>query len=95
MADQLKNSDITALEGEIKQLRADVAKIAGTMRDIAGNGVAGAKQQVEVSTEKMWTEVKRQAETVGAEIENRPVAAALTAFGTGILLGFLLHGRRS
>jgi ElaB/YqjD/DUF883 family membrane-anchored ribosome-binding protein len=95
MADQLKSADISALEAEIKRLRSDVAKIAETMHEIAGNGIAGAQQQAEASTEKMWTEVKRQAENVGAEIENRPLAAALTAFGGGILLGLLLHGRRS
>jgi ElaB/YqjD/DUF883 family membrane-anchored ribosome-binding protein len=95
MAEQLTNSDIAALQTEIKQLRADVAKIVATMRDIAGNTVAGAGQQVQDTSEKVWTEVKRQAENVGAEIENRPVASALTAFGAGILLGLLLNGRRS
>ena len=95
MAEQLTNTDIAALQTEIKQLRADFAKIAGTMRDIASNSVAGAGQQVQGSTEKVWTEVKRHAENVGAEIENRPVASALTAFGAGILLGLLLNGRRS
>jgi ElaB/YqjD/DUF883 family membrane-anchored ribosome-binding protein len=95
MSEQLTNTDIAALQTEIKQLRADVAKIVGTMREIASNTVAGAGQQVQDSSEKVWTEVKRQAGNVGAEIENRPVASALTAFGAGILLGLLLNGRRT
>ena len=95
MADQLTNTDVAALQSEMKQLRADLAKIAGTMRDLASNRVAEAGQQVHDSTEKVWTEVKRQAGTVGRELEDRPVAAALTAFGAGILLGLLLNGRRS
>ena len=95
MAEQLTNTDIAALQTEIKQLRTDFAKIAGTMRDLASNSVAEAGQQVQASTEKVWTEVKRQAGTMGREIEDRPVAAALTAFGAGILLGLLLNGRRT
>jgi ElaB/YqjD/DUF883 family membrane-anchored ribosome-binding protein len=95
MADQLTSTDVAALQTEIKQLRADFAKIAGTLRDFAGNSVVEAEQQVQASTEKVWTEVKRQAGSVGREIEDRPVAAALTAFGAGILLGLLLNGRRT
>jgi ElaB/YqjD/DUF883 family membrane-anchored ribosome-binding protein len=93
MADQT-NADIAGLQADIKQLRADLAKIAGTMRDIASNSVAGAGQQVQASTEKAWTEVKRQADSVSREIQERPIAAALTAFGAGILLGLLLNARR-
>lgn len=95
MADQLSNTDIAALQSEIKQLRADFAKIAGTMREIASNRVSEAGQQMQQSSEKVWTEVKRQAGNVGREIEDRPVASALTAFGAGILLGLLLNGRRT
>jgi ElaB/YqjD/DUF883 family membrane-anchored ribosome-binding protein len=93
MADQT-NTDITALQTEIKQLRADFAKIAGTMRDIASNSVAGAGERMQASTDKVWTEVKRHAQDVGREIEERPVASALTAFAAGVLLGLLLNARR-
>ena len=44
-ADQT-NTDIAALQAEVGQLRDDIAKIAGTMRDIAGNGVVEAGQQL-------------------------------------------------
>jgi ElaB/YqjD/DUF883 family membrane-anchored ribosome-binding protein len=94
MADQA-NTDIAALQTEIKQLRADFAKMAGTMSEIAGDGVAGAVRQGEVSADKVWTELKRQADSVSREIEQRPVAAALTAFGAGALLGLLLNRHRS
>jgi len=93
MADE-PTADIAELQTEIKQLRADFAKIAGTMREIASNRVAGAGQQVQDSTDKVWAEVKRQAENVSREIEERPVVSAVTAFGAGILLGLLLNRHR-
>lgn len=94
MADQT-NTDLAALQIEIKQLRTDLAQIAGTMRDIASNSVAAAGQQAQASTEKVWTEVKRQADSVSHEIEQRPIAAALTAFSAGVLLGLLLNRHRA
>jgi ElaB/YqjD/DUF883 family membrane-anchored ribosome-binding protein len=93
MSDQT-NADITALQADIRQLRADLAKIAGTMRELAANSVAGAEERVTASADKVWTEAKRHAQNVGHEIEERPIASALTAFATGIVLGLLLSGRR-
>ncbi len=93
MAKQM-DTDIAALQSDITQLRADLAKISSTMRDIAGNGVAGAEETLQASTERVWGEAKRHAQNVGREIEERPFAAALAAFGTGILLGLLLNARR-
>ena len=49
---------------------------------------------MQASTEKVWTEVKRQAGSVGREIEDRPITAVLTAFGAGVLLGLLLNRHR-
>ena len=86
--------DLTTLQADIAQLRADFAKITTDMRDFATNGVARAGGQAQVSAEKMWGEVKRQAQSVGEEIEERPFASALAAFATGLVLGMLLNGRR-
>jgi ElaB/YqjD/DUF883 family membrane-anchored ribosome-binding protein len=93
MADET-DTDIAALQTDIKQLRTDLAKIAGTMRDVISNSVAGAGEQVQASTQKAWSDVKRQAYTVGREIEERPLTAALTAFATGVILGLFLNRRR-
>jgi len=90
VADQ-PTPDVAVLQAEIKQLRTDFAKLAETMHDIA----AGDGQQLQASTEKVWTEVKRHAGNVGREIEEKPIASALTAFGAGILLGLLLNRRRA
>jgi ElaB/YqjD/DUF883 family membrane-anchored ribosome-binding protein len=86
--------DLSTLQADIAQLRADFAKITTDMREFASNGVAKAGGQAQVSAEKMWGEVKRQAQTVGQEIEERPFASALAAFSTGLMLGMLLNARR-
>jgi ElaB/YqjD/DUF883 family membrane-anchored ribosome-binding protein len=95
MAEQQPNTDVAALQIEIQQLRADLAKIAGTIHEIASNRVTSAGQQMQASTDRVWTEVKRQADSVSREIEQNPIAAALTAFSAGVLLGLLLNRHRS
>lgn len=87
-------TDIAALQTDIKQLRADFSKIAGTVIGLAGNSVAGAEEKVAASADKVWTEAKRHAQTVGREIEERPIASALTAFAAGVVFGMLFSGRR-
>jgi ElaB/YqjD/DUF883 family membrane-anchored ribosome-binding protein len=93
MADQ-NNADIAELQTEIMQLRTDFAKIAGTMRDLASHGIAGAEEKVAASADKLWAEAKWHVQNVGREIEEKPIAAAFTAFATGIILGLFLSGRR-
>jgi ElaB/YqjD/DUF883 family membrane-anchored ribosome-binding protein len=93
MADQT-NTDIAALQADIKRLRADIAKIAGTTREGVTNGVAEAGETIQASGEKLWNETKRHARSVGREIEQNPMASAVAAFGAGMLLGVFLNGRR-
>jgi ElaB/YqjD/DUF883 family membrane-anchored ribosome-binding protein len=94
MADQT-NTDIAALQADIKRLGADIAKITGAMRRGVTNGVAEAGETIQASTENVWGEAKRHAQSVGREIEQNPLASALAAFGVGVLLGVFLNGRRA
>jgi len=94
MADQT-NTDMAALQAEVKRLRADIAKIGGTVHAGVINGVAEAGETIQASSENLWNETKRHAQSVGREIEQNPLASALAAFGVGVLLGALLNGRRA
>jgi ElaB/YqjD/DUF883 family membrane-anchored ribosome-binding protein len=87
--------DVSTLQADIQQLRADLAKMTSDMRDIASNGVARAGGRAQESAEKMWGEVKRQAQQVGHEIEEKPFASALAAFASGLVLGMLVNARRA
>ncbi|HEX3864258.1 MAG TPA: hypothetical protein VHY35_21455 [Stellaceae bacterium] len=86
--------DLTTLQDDIQQLRSDFAKISADMRTIATSGVTQAGGKAQESAEKMWGEMRRQAQQVGQEIEQRPFASALAAFSSGLILGMLLNARR-
>ncbi|HXC26430.1 MAG TPA: hypothetical protein VNV38_00640 [Stellaceae bacterium] len=88
------DTDLAALQADIQQLRADFAKMTTDMRTFASNGYAQASGKAQDSAEKMWGEVRRQAQNAAHEIEERPFASALASFATGLLLGMLLNTRR-
>ena len=52
MADQT-NTDIAALQADIKRLRADIGKISETVRGGVTNGVAEAGERIQASREKL------------------------------------------
>ena len=87
-------ADISTLQADIQKLRDDFATMTSDIRTYASSGISKAGGQAQVSAEKMWGEVRRQAEQVGHEIEERPFTSALAAFSTGLILGLLFHGRR-
>jgi ElaB/YqjD/DUF883 family membrane-anchored ribosome-binding protein len=93
MAASMEN-DFAALQADIQQLRADFAKMTTDMRNVATSGYAQASGKAQESAEKMWGEVRRQAQSVGQEIEERPFVSALASFATGLVLGMLLNARR-
>jgi ElaB/YqjD/DUF883 family membrane-anchored ribosome-binding protein len=88
------DTDLSTLQADIQQLRADFAKMTTDMRNMASNGYAQASGKAQESAEKVWDEVRRQAQNVGQEIEERPFASALVSFATGLVLGMLLNTRR-
>lgn len=99
-ADQLETtmndttkSDIEALIAEMKNLRADVERIGGLLKDTAIHGADEAKEAVRDTAEKGWREAKAKTQSILEEMEHRPMQSAMTIFGIGILLG-LLFGRR-
>ena len=87
-------TDLATLQADIAQLRADLAKMTTDIRSMASNRVSEAGGAAQQSAEKIWDEVRRQAQGVTQEIEERPLTSALVSFATGIILGMLLHARR-
>lgn len=88
-------ADLQALKAEIKQLRADFGNVAVLLKDTARHGSAEAGEKVRATAERAWHEVGNKAAGLTQKIEEQPVNSALAALGIGVLLGFLLTGRRS
>lgn len=87
------DTDVQALQAELKQLRADFASLTETLRDLVRNTGAEAAAKARESGERVWSEAKKHVDTVTREIEDKPLTSAATAFGIGMVLG-LLFGRR-
>ncbi len=86
-------ADIQALIAEMKNLRADVERIGGLLKDTARHGTEEATAKVKETAEHRWSEAKTRAKGLMEEMEQKPLQSALTIFGVGVLLG-LLVGRR-
>lgn len=87
-------NDMTALAAEIKQLRSDFVKIAEILQTTVRDAGSDAMQQARARGEEAWNQAKAKSDDIVQLIENRPVASTAAAFGIGMLLGMLMHGRK-
>lgn len=94
MASNGTEADIKALQAEMKQLRADLASLGETLRDTVRHGGAEAAAKARETGEELWNDAKKFAHGVTGEIEQKPVSAALAAFGIGMILGMIFCSRR-
>jgi ElaB/YqjD/DUF883 family membrane-anchored ribosome-binding protein len=88
-------ADVRALSDELKQLRAEFTKLGQLLESTARNAGNEAAQAARATGERAWSEVKKSADDLAQRIESRPVTAAATAFGIGVVLGLLFGGRHS
>lgn len=86
--------EVTALKSEIKRLQAGLDAAVDKLRGLDGDKLSNGHDSTLASAERMWTEMKRQVQQVGHEIEERPLVSAATALGAGIAIGMLFGGRR-
>ena len=94
MAD--KDSDTAtaeALREEIERLRADIAAIAGTLKNMGIEGGSKVYERVREQAERAKGEAEQAATAVGRQIEERPLTAVITAFILGAILGALISRR--
>jgi ElaB/YqjD/DUF883 family membrane-anchored ribosome-binding protein len=94
MAD--KDSDTAtaeALREEIERLRADMAAIAGTLKNMGIEGGSKVYERVREQAERAKGEAEQAATAVGRQIEERPLTAVITAFILGAILGALISRR--
>lgn len=88
-------SDLQALQAEVAKLRADFTKVADILQQIVANRGAAVLGDAKDAADRIAAEMQRRARNVTEQVEERPVAAAVTTFGIGLILGLLFSGRRA
>lgn len=91
MADTETN--VNALAGEFRQLRAEFSRIAELLENTARQAGAEAASRARAAGEYVWSETQSTADQVAEKIKEQPLASAGVALGIGFLLG-LIFGRR-
>lgn len=99
MSSDTKNSpgndpDLQALRDELKQLRDDMGKITGSLKDLLRHKGSEARAQVEEKAEQAWAEVRGAAVDASQKIHEKPVQSAFIALAIGFVLGCIFSGRR-
>jgi len=96
----MTNGSTASTETDIKHLRADMAKlnkdlgnVADTLKDLMRDGKNEAVDGLYEAGGRVRDEVRRRAQSVADEIQDKPVAAALTALGIGFVLGMIFARR--
>lgn len=81
------------LREEMEHLRADVAAIAKTLKNLGAEGGNEVYERLRESYGKAKGEAEHAATTVGRQIEERPLTAVVLSFVVGAILGALLSRR--
>jgi ElaB/YqjD/DUF883 family membrane-anchored ribosome-binding protein len=90
---EAETASAETLNEEVKRLRADMAAIAKTLKDLgveSGSKVYGRARE---QAERVKGEAEQAANAVGRRIEERPLTAVITAFILGAILGALISRR--
>jgi len=88
------DTNVDALAGELKQLRAEFTRIAALVEQTARAAGAQAASRARAAGEQVWAETQSTADHVAEKIKEQPLASAGMAFGIGVLMGLLFGGRR-
>jgi ElaB/YqjD/DUF883 family membrane-anchored ribosome-binding protein len=88
------SKDVEKLKGDIEALRKDVATIARALKDLGVSKGREAYDRAEALGERARKRASDAEERISHEIEERPFASVLTAFGVGFVIGKLLDSGR-
>lgn len=83
----------SSLKHDIDDLRADVAAISETLRDMGADTGDGTVRRVREAIGQAGDTARRAAAGTVHQIEERPLMSVAGAFGAGVVLGTLLNRR--
>jgi len=87
-------ADIDKLKQDLDALRRDVAAIASGITNLGAAKSDDAFARAEEIGERARASLAAAEELLGREIEERPIASLIVAFGVGFLIGKLLDPGR-
>jgi ElaB/YqjD/DUF883 family membrane-anchored ribosome-binding protein len=87
-----KPEDMNAeLSRELKALRADLAALAGTVKEMAAQRAEAVVENISETVRMTAAEAQQRGEALAGEVEemirNRPLTSLLVALGVGFLVG--------
>lgn len=94
MATTELSSDVAKLRSDLDEIRGDLAAIARAVKDLGTAKGQQAYSRAEALGEQAWKRAAAAEERIGQEINERPLASLLTAFGVGFAIGKLLDSGR-
>ena len=94
MTDRVE-TDLKTLREEFADLKEDIKNITSTLQNLVQHTKAEAASKVRDAADSLPKDIKRLAQSASEHIEEKPVSAAVTSFGIGLILGMLFSGRRS
>lgn len=98
MANEAINKEMEQLRNDMAGLRSDLSSLVETVRDLSQEkGQAAyqrAKARVRDTGDYVQEELSDMHESIGRQVEERPMTSLLVTFGAGFLVGMLLDRRR-
>ena len=86
-------SEFDTLKDDLAKLRADVASLSATLRDITSDTVHeqvhAIRGRINNLTDSAKAEGQQRLDELTEQIEERPLTSVLIAFGVGLLIGKL------
>ncbi|MGH6946969.1 MAG: DUF883 family protein [Kiloniellales bacterium] len=81
------------LKAEVRELRADMGKIAESLKRLGNGQVENAAERVREFTHQGQEQLKRAGSAVAEQVETRPGTSLAVAFVGGLMVGVLLSRR--
>ncbi|MGD8682119.1 MAG: hypothetical protein PVJ33_17270 [Lysobacterales bacterium] len=89
------SKDVEQLRKDLHSLKGDISSLANALKEAGLDQGRATYERVKKEGEELRHRGEDAIGAVAEKIDERPVTSALTAFGTGIVIGLLLNQKRS
>lgn len=82
--------DLSQLVADVQALKRDIAALAGHSRGAAADAASALGAEAQRLYDNVAAQSRQQAEALGHQVEDHPLASLLIAFGIGFVAGRIL-----